>query len=115
MGRQAQLVAHFQMAAGVTPESWRQLYWCASLLFSSVANPGGTNDIILTWAQCNNILPGLTSLQSSANQWKARMLAHYPQGMAQVFSLYFNNPNHPLAKWALSNFIWESASSARLP
>lgn len=114
-GRQSELVAHIQMAAGKTPEYWRQLYWCASIAVASVSNPSDANHVVLDWAQCNNILPGLDMLKSSALAWKQRMLKNYPNGMQQVFALYFNDANHPLAKWAKTDFVWESAAAPAAP
>ena len=110
MGRQFQLVAHFLFCNGKTPALWRRIWWCLSILFSSTKNPNGANDIILTWCQAAAMNDKRFFIcHWFRNQWKKRLLKNYPQGMAQVFAIYFNNPNHPLALWFQTVFPDEMA------
>lgn len=106
MGRQPQFVAHVEMAVDRLPEMWRRPVWMLTLLLSKTGNPDGNQEIVLNWPLAANVNPKLFGMRMVAKDWKRRVQRNYANGMKQVFSTYFNNPSHPLAVWAVTDFPW---------
>lgn len=107
LGRMPQFVAHCEMAAGKRPAIWRRAVWLSSVQLSDASNPDGNQSIVLTWLRAATIAPRMRAMKLVAKDFRKRVMKNYPRGMKDVFAIYFNNPDHPLAKWAVTNYGWE--------
>lgn len=97
LGRQPQLIAHFQFAAGETPWYWRKLWWCGAVLSSLFAKDHDSyilSYLLIRTAEKKSFLARMT-----AKIWRHYQNKRYPGGISQVIGEYFQNPSHPLVKW----------------
>ena len=96
-GRQPQLPAHFAYSAGVTPAFWRQVWWALTIGTSGMKTPTDPNSWTLSWLLLSTAPTNSFISKTAAKIWYQRFSKAFPGGMKDVFSTYFQNPNHPLA------------------
>lgn len=97
-GRFPATVAHFEYAAGVTPNLWHRLMWAYSVATAGADEPTAQDPWILSWLMVKTTEghEGWMARQAVAI-WRTRLKRHWPGGIGQVLARYFNNPQHPLA------------------
>jgi len=99
LGRQPQLITTFQMAAKERVALPRLLYWCLVISTSGLFDPKSQDAWSLSYLSLkvggdHNFLTRLTR-----SIWRKRFKKHWPGGLNNLFATYFNNPEHPLAKY----------------
>lgn len=107
LGRQPQLIAHFQYCNKERPALWRRLWWAVTVATTGMFSkglpsaPGNQDAYILSWLLIKGFtLSGQKSwLCSLASKLFAHKLKKQWGSMKNVFACYFQNPDHPIAKW----------------
>lgn len=99
LGRQQQLIAHWQYAAGETPNFIRRFIWRETIKITGKTGPdpdqpGGQDAWILSAMLLENHFDPVIARQFYRELYKV-----FPGGMPQVFSRYFADPEHPTAKY----------------
>lgn len=107
LGRYVHLIAHFRRCAGETPNPLQRLWWCWSVAFAGWGDPDGQDPWRLTyllvrawatrkrWWHPENM---------AVKIWRWRFFERWPRGIQDVRVMYFNDENHPLAKFASMEF-----------
>lgn len=99
LGRQQQLIAHWQYGAGEKVPFWRKLFWQFSIETSGKFGPdprmpGGQDAWILS-----AMLLELHWDSNSAEVFYRLLDKTWPGGMREVFAVYFQDEDHPTAKY----------------
>lgn len=112
LGRQPQLIAHFQFAAGELPPLWRRIWWAVVIATTRLLRPdpyaeGGQDAWTLSWLLVKTY--ELASHRKAELRsfwcdyalpfWYRRYKKTWPGGINEVFEHYFADPNHPHVKW----------------
>lgn len=97
LGRFPQLLAHANFAARKTPTIWQQTVWIVSVLMSSFSK--GQDAKVLAWHLIQVAKDQSFVCALVGKFWGWMLKKHYPQGIGEVLERYFNNPDHPAAKW----------------
>jgi len=105
LGRQQQLVAHLYFASGLKPPLISKIWWlfvvCAAL-FNKKENQDGW---ILTWMLVKVSADVKCRLvQRARKSWIKKFKKVWPYGVGSVLGSYFNNPNHPSAKFLVGEY-----------
>jgi hypothetical protein len=98
LGRFVTAMIHMQWAAGEYPALWRRLWWAYSVAFSGSKNE--QDPWLLNWLMIHTMDGRSRIGLVGASIWQWRLKRAFPGGIKQVFARYFNDPNHPLARYA---------------
>lgn len=98
LGRQGQLITHFQFAAGENPWMWRKVWWCGAVLSSLRAPKDDTDSYILSWLLVRTAAGKSILCNITIKIWYYFQNKRWPGGISQVLREYFQH-EHPLVKW----------------
>jgi hypothetical protein len=99
LGRFVTAMIHIQWAAGERPALWRRLWWACSVAFSG--SKDDQDPWLLNWLMIHTMDGRSRIGVVAASIWRWRLRRAFPDGIRQVFARYFNDPGHPLAKYAI--------------
>lgn len=104
IGRQQQVIAHLQWAAGETPPMWRRLWWASVILLSAyVAERDDQDGKVLSWMLIKVAYhKGGWLERFVSDRWVKIFRLQYPGGIGQVLKDYFNRGGkvpHPHEKY----------------
>lgn len=104
LGRQQQLIAHWQFAAGEMPNPLRWTWWYIAIIIATFSKRKNQDGWVLAW---HLVLVG--EHRSRFNRWIAkwfrfRLKQTFPKGIGQCLGEYFGDFSHPLAKYLLNQF-----------
>lgn len=77
--------------------------WVGQML-SIFAKPGNTDAWKLAYVSWYYLKERGWIWRVGYNIWKAKLLKMYPNGMQDVYAIYYQDPNHPLRKYAKPTF-----------
>jgi hypothetical protein len=106
-GRYPQFMAHLRWCSGGKPNLFQRLVWCWSVAFAGFFDRDGQDPWRLTYllVRARRSRPGAWLPERLAERiWRFRFLKRWPGGIGEVRAAYFQDVNHPLAKYAGMEF-----------
>lgn len=106
LGRFPAFIAHCYFAANERPNMILIAAWAVSIATCARSNPQSQDEWLLSWHLINTYRGYCAKTQTSywvcdaaVKKWKNRFAEAWPGGMKAVAAKYFNDPEHPLAKY----------------
>lgn len=107
-GRYLQFVAHLRWCAGETPNPLQRLVWFFAVAAAGWNEPQGQDPWRLSYLmlRAQKVRRSFWHFPERLAEWiwRLRFLRHWPGGIRDVRARYFNDPNHPLARFASMEF-----------
>jgi len=105
LGRQPQLIAHWYFAAGKKAPLFHRMVWVATILMASRAKREDQDAWILSWMLVKASVDSSSFTVNVARRaWIKSFKKAWPGGVGEVLGDYFNNKDHPSAKYLIGEF-----------
>lgn len=91
-------VPFVRAANGKSPSLWEQVLFAIAILVSAFSDKNETSGKILKWLEIQTIRNKYFIIDSAIFFWKKMIFKKYPNGMGDVFGIYFGK-DHPFAKY----------------
>lgn len=99
MGRFPAMICHFYWCAKKTPPMWRQVWWVLALLWATAQPAKNHDNWILSWFMVQVAKGKNWFCDCAISIFEFQLKRLFPGGMKQLFSEYFQNPEHPISKY----------------
>ena len=99
LGRQVQVIAALKCAAGKEPTFFECLWWAGAVWLARKADPKDQDAWVLTWHLVRSKRPESLLCDWAASAWIKKYRSVHPEGLGKILGDYFQNANHPLARY----------------
>lgn len=96
LGRFPAMICHLEFAAGGRSSLWKRLWWALTVAFQPWSSE---SDPILSWLMVTVCAKRSFVCSLATDHFYRRLKKRYPGKMRQVFEIYFNSTDHPIAKF----------------
>lgn len=94
-----QLICHAKFCFNEKPNIFLKLYWCFVVLLACFNKRSHQDGWILTWHMVKAAQDRSKLCDFVGNIWWEKKEKMWPNGLGECMGEYFQNPNHPLAKY----------------
>lgn len=100
LGRHVPLIAHMKFKLDLMPPLWQRLWWALSVAFSG--SEKNQDPWVLNWLLIITARGRTPLIRWASRRYWRRLYRTFPRGLADVWTEYFDDPNHPFVQaWLL--------------
>lgn len=99
MGRFPALICHLEFAAGEQPNLFNRLAWIAAVMKACTASAKNQDSWTQTKMMCDVARGQGPVIDKVIKYFEYKLSQTFVCGIGQCWGQYFQNPEHPLAKW----------------